>query len=225
MIESFREKTLIITGHYGSGKTNLAINLAVDLRRCGDAVTLADLDIVNPYFRSADFAKEAAEQRIGFVVSEYANTNLDIPSLSAALDAKIGGEGKLVIDVGGDDAGAFALGRYAPRIQAAGYELVYVVNAYRYLTREPEEALTLLRQIETASRLKATCIVNNSNLSYITAMDDVNRSVGYAKQIAKAAGIPLRFTALRRDLYDSLGEKSGFYPVDIHVKVPWNPED
>jgi hypothetical protein len=221
----FPHKTLIITGHYGSGKTNLAINLALDTKSGGEAVTLADLDIVNPYFRSADFREEAAGRGIGFVVSDYANTNLDIPSLSAALDAKIGGEGKLIIDVGGDDAGAYALGRYAPRITAAGYDMLYVVNAYRFLTRAPGETLELLRQIEKASRLGATAIANNSNLSYRTTMEDVAATRDYAENVAHMAGIPLALTAIRRDLYEGLADKTGYYPVDIYVKVPWNPEE
>ena len=223
----FARDIIVVTGHYGSGKTNLAINLALDLAAQGEQVTLADLDIVNPYFRSADFRTQAAEHGIDFVVSEYANSNLDMPALSAALDAKIGRAGKLVIDVGGDDAGAYALGRYATRIQAASYAMVYVVNAHRYLTREPGEALDLLREIEAASRLQATHIVNNSNLSYETTATGVAQTVPYGMAVAQAAGVPLAATALRRDLYAQLADKTGYYGIDIYVKVPWdtNPGD
>ncbi|MDL2232300.1 ParA family protein [Ruminococcaceae bacterium OttesenSCG-928-L11] len=223
LLDFLSQDVIIVTGHYGSGKTNFAINLAVDLRAAGHSVTLADLDIVNPYFRSADFKEEAERLGIDFVASAYANSNLDIPSLSAGVDAKIGAGGKLIIDVGGDDAGAYALGRYSARIKETGYTMLYVVNAYRYLTREPEEALELLRDIETASRLKATHIVNNSNLSWQTEVSDVTRSVPYAQSVAELAGIPLAATAARRDVAEQLSEKQGFYPVDIYVKVPWNP--
>ena len=223
--ELFQRDILVVTGHYGSGKTNLAINLALDLAARGDQVTLADLDIVNPYFRSADFKDQAAAKGIDFVASEYANSNLDIPSLSGALDGKIGRPGKLVIDVGGDDAGAYALGRYAARIKEVGYTLIYVVNAYRYLTREPAEALELLRAIESASRLKATHIINNSNLSYQTTTEAVSQTLPFGSQVAQAAGIPMAGTALRQDLYQALTDKTGFYGVDMYVKVPWNPAE
>ncbi|MCL2069021.1 MAG: P-loop NTPase, partial [Oscillospiraceae bacterium] len=123
--------TIIVTGHYGSGKTNLAVNLALDLRKQGRSVTLADLDIVNPYFRAADFIGLAKANDIGMMFPPYANSNLDLPSLTIALGEKIGGGGTLIIDVGGDDAGATALGRYAPGLAGTDYDMIYVVNKNR----------------------------------------------------------------------------------------------
>lgn len=106
-----KRKIYLITGHYGSGKTNFAVNLALSERKLGRTVTLVDLDIVNPYFRSADFASLLQEEGIGLVSPVYANTNLDIPALSGAVDAVFdnGGE-RVIIDVGGDDAGAHRSG-------------------------------------------------------------------------------------------------------------------
>ena len=212
---------ILVTGHYGTGKTNLSINLAVDYRNRGESVTLADLDIVNPYFRSADFRDEAQLRGIEFIASKFANSSLDVPSLNAGLDAKIGGGERLIVDVGGDDAGAFALGRYSPRLSQTGYDMIYVVNAFRYLTRRPEEAILLLKEIEAASRLRATYIVNNSNLSVQTTVEDVERSGEYAKKIAEIAGIPLAFTSVRRDVYEKLGDKGSYRPIDIYVKPPF----
>lgn len=107
------EKTIAITGHYGSGKTNLAVNLAVDFAKSGEKVTIIDLDIVNPYFRTADLAGLFDEHGIKLIAPQFANTNLDIPSLSIDMAAVIDGCDRLVIDVGGDDSGAAALGQYS----------------------------------------------------------------------------------------------------------------
>jgi hypothetical protein len=222
MLLDFLADTIIVTGHYGTGKTNLSVNLAYALRDRGEPVTVADLDIVNPYFRTADFKQSMGDQGIGFIASAFAGSSLDIPSLSPALDARIGGKGRLIVDVGGDDAGAYALGRYAARVAEKPYTMLYVINAFRYLTREPEESAAMLREIEAASRLKATHIVNNSNLSTVTTPGDIESSGAYARSVSAITGVPLAFTAVRRDVYDQLTDKQGYYPVDIYVKAPWS---
>ena len=136
----------LFAGHYGSGKTNVALNYARRLRRLGSGpVTIADLDIVNPYFRTKDFADELLREGIGLVVSEFANSNVDFPAMPKeiySLAAPGEGEtGRVVMDIGGDDRGALALGRYVDDIRAGGdYEMVGVVNASRPLTRTPEDA-------------------------------------------------------------------------------------
>jgi len=214
-------KTIIITGHYGCGKTNLAVNLALDLRRQGRSITLADLDVVNPYFRAADFAELAQANDIGLMIPPYAKSNLDLPSLTIALADKIDDEATLIIDVGGDDAGAIALGRYAPRLKDKNYDMIYVVNQRRMQVADPAEALVLLREIEAASRLRATHIANNTHLGRETTPQIVQDSVGYAKECAEQCGLPLLFSTMRRDFYEQMEDKQGFYPVDIHVDLPW----
>ena len=107
------KKITIITGHYGSGKTNLAVNLALRLADAGEKVTIVDFDIVNPYFRTADFAKLFEERGVTLAASMYANTSLDIPAISFDMERMAYEDGYLIIDVGGDDAGAIGLGRYA----------------------------------------------------------------------------------------------------------------
>lgn len=216
------EKIIIVTGHYGSGKTNLSVNLALRLRKAGESVTLADLDVVNPYFRTADFKDIAKEHDIELLASDYANSNLDIPALSGGLDAKIAAGGTLIIDVGGDDAGAFALGRYSNRISEKPYSMLYVVNAYRYLTKEPRESAELLSQIEAASRLKATHIVNCSNLGYETTAEDVTRSLKYADSVSEITGRPLLFTAVKSGLVQEIASISDIFPVSVYVKPPWD---
>ena len=130
------KRIVLVVGHYGSGKTNFSVNLAVDLKAAGRDVILVDLDIVNPYFRSADFGALLEERGIGLIAPVYARSNLDVPALDGRLDAVIESDKTLVIDVGGDDAGAAALGRYSAMIrEAGGCDMLYVVNAYRYLTQ------------------------------------------------------------------------------------------
>lgn len=216
-------KIYLITGHYGSGKTNFAVNLALDQRKQGKSVTLVDLDIVNPYFRSADFAAMLTEQGIGVVSPIYANSNLDIPALSGAVDAVFDNGGDcVIIDVGGDDAGAIALGRYAPAIARHDYALWYVVNRCRYLTQTPEEALSVLGEIAAVSRLRPTGVVNCSNLGEETTPETVCGSVNFAAEVARLAGVPMEHTVYDRRLGKL--DVPGAYPVDVYVKKPWDEE-
>lgn len=209
-------KIIAVTGHYGSGKTNLAVNLAVDFAKKGERVTIIDLDIVNPYFRTADFSELFGLLGIKLVAPQFANTNLDIPSLGFDMAAVINGCDRLIIDVGGDDTGAVALGQYATVLGNFGCELYYVVNRYRYLTRTPGEAVELLRDIEQVSRIRAKGIVNCSNLGSQTTADDVKVTADYALKCASEAGVPLALTVAER----SLGVE-GAYPVDVYVRPFW----
>lgn len=209
-------KIIAVTGHYGSGKTNLAVNLAVDFAKEGERLTIIDLDIVNPYFRTADFSELFGLLGIKLVAPQFANTNLDIPSLGFDMAAVINGCDRLIIDVGGDDTGAVALGQYATVLGNFGCELYYVVNRYRYLTRTPGEAVELLRDIEQVSRIRAKGIVNCSNLGSQTTADDVKVTADYALKCASEAGVPLALTAAER----SLGVE-GAYPVDVYVRPFW----
>lgn len=210
------KKAVVITGHYGSGKTNIAVNLAVDYARAGEKVCIIDLDIVNPYFRTADFDDVFKENGIYMVAPQYANTNLDIPSLGFDMAALLRGYDRVIVDVGGDDAGAIALGQYATILKNFGYDMLYVVNKFRFLTGTPEESLELLRDIELVSALKATAVVNNSNIGAETTPDDVRGSLPYAEECARLAGVPLIFTAAKREL-----EMPENRAVDMYVRPYW----
>lgn len=211
-----QSKAIIITGHYGSGKTNIAVNLALDYAKRGERVCVIDLDIVNPYFRTADFGDIFEKNGVELVAPQYANTNLDIPSLGFDMAALLRGHERVVVDVGGDDAGAVALGQYAQILKNFGYEMLYVVNSFRYLTSTPSEAVELLRDIEMVSSLKATGIINNSNLGAETTAQDVENSAEYALACAEEAGIPVAFTAAKREL-----GIANAVPVDMYVRPYW----
>lgn len=218
----------VVTGHYGCGKTNLSINLALDLAREHGAATLVDVDIVNPYFRSSDYAEPLAEQGVRVISPTFAGTTLDVPSLSGAIAGVFEGEAPVVFDVGGDDVGATAIGRFAKELTAAGYEMLYVVNRYRNLTQTAEEAAALLAEIEASSHLSATAVVNNSHLRDETTLDTVFDSLPYAVDTARLLGLPLAFTTVPSALADgfesdprhaSLGVRA--YPIQTYVRNPW----
>ncbi len=208
-------RAIVITGHYGSGKTNIAVNLAIDLAEKGEHVCVVDLDIVNPYFRTADFEELFKSRGIRLAAPRFANTNLDIPSLCIDMEALLDNY-RVILDVGGDDSGALALGQYAALLSARSCDMLYVVNKYRFLTHTPYEAVELLRDIEQASGIKATGIVNCSNLGESTSAKDVESSRDFAEQCAEAAGVPVVFTAARREL-----NMNDVYSVDIYVRPFW----
>jgi len=214
------KKITIVTGHYGSGKTNISVNLAIKLAEAGKKVTVVDLDIVNPYFRTADLGEMFENKGIELVAPMYANSNLDIPAISFDLERIASDDGYLIIDVGGDDAGAIALGRYAEAFKQFenDIDMLYVVNCYRYLTRTSDEALELMYEIEAASKMKHTAIVNNSNLSHETTSETIDNSIGFAKEIAQKAGLPIKYTAVP---YDISCKAENPMPIEIYVKKIW----
>lgn len=212
-------KITVITGHYGSGKTNVAVNIALKLAREGKKVTVVDLDIVNPYFRTADFGELFDNNGVRLITPMYANSNLDIPALSFDLAAIVQGEGYVVIDVGGDPEGAVALGRYGELLKnRTDLSLYYVINKYRYLTSTPEEATELLEEIKAASGLDCSGIINNSNLGRLTDRKIVSESVGYAQRVAEAAKAPLLFTCSETENSEGI---TPFFPIKIYVKPVW----
>lgn len=200
------KRITLLAGHYGSGKTNIAVNLAMELRRQRERVAIADLDIVNPYFRTKDSQYDLEQAGIRFICSEYANSNVDIPALPQTLYA-ITDDKELytIIDVGGDDRGALALGRLSPAILAENnYEMLFVVNFYRPLTANAADAMEVLREIETAGHLPFTGILNNSNLGDETTPQTVLQTRERVQQLCTLSGLPLVATTVNRPLISSL---------------------
>lgn len=213
-------KLTVVTGHYGSGKTNFSVNLALDIANDGHKCTVIDLDIVNPYFRTADFGELFGEHGIGIFAPVYANTNLDIPSLNIPLESLLESGSYIVIDVGGDDEGAKALGRYAPLINSfEDKQVLYVINKYRYLTKEPEEAAQVMWEIEASGSVCCTGIVNNSTLGAQTTADDVRASLGFAENVSGLTKLPIAATcALAEAMPEEAPEP---YAVKRYVKTAW----
>ena len=187
------KRLTLFAGHYGSGKTNIAVNYALHLANSGKKVCIADLDIVNPYFRTKDSAEELHAAGIHLISPQYANTNVDLPALPAesyrlVQDKSVYG----IMDIGGDDRGAYALGRFAPAIKAEdSYRMAFVANCYRPLTSNVPDTLEIMREIEDACGIRFTCIVNNSNLGSETTADTVLASLDYIEKLCEASGLPL----------------------------------
>ena len=214
----------LFAGHYGSGKTNIALNFARRIRRDMPKaeVAVADLDIVNPYFRTKDSAADLAADGIDLVVSDFANSNVDFPAMPREIYPLVAPSSRtrVVMDVGGDDRGALALGRYVDDIRSGGdWDMLAVVNASRPLTRTAGDAVEVLREIESACGLPFTGIVNNTNLGQATTAAAVLSPGPFAEEVAAAMGLPLRFTCCRGDLVPALatsfGEDSPLFPLDI----------
>ena len=203
------KRLTILCGHYGSGKTNVAVNIATELKKTCDTVTVADLDIVNPYFRTKDSESYFAEQGIRLICSAYANSNVDIPALPQEMYAITDDRSMTaVLDIGGDDRGALVLGRLAPKILAEGdYEMLMVINCYRPLTRDAASTLEVMREIEYAGGIPFTGLVNNSNLGAVTTAEDILASCEYAEEVSRLSGLPVVMTSVRQDLYPAVEGK------------------
>lgn len=214
---TFRRLTLLC-GHYGSGKTHIAVNLTKRLRKQYDKVALADLDIVNPYFRAEDRRAELAEAGIELICSAYANSNVDLPALPQEIYRLIDDRSlHAVLDIGGDDRGALALGRIAPAItEENDYDMLMVINRFRPLTPDAASTVEIMREIELASGMRFTGLVNDSNLGCETTADTVLSSVAYGNEVAALSGLPIRMTACAEALYPELKDKlDGLLPLKI----------
>ena len=212
------KRITVLCGHYGSGKTNVAVNMAFDLKKQRENVALADLDIVNPYFRAKDSMDELKVAGIRFIGSPYANSNVDIPALPQDMYA-ITDDRSLwcVLDIGGDDRGALALGRIAPAIlKENDYEMLMVINSARPLTRDVVSTIEVMREIEAAGGIRFTGLVNNTNLGSETTAQDVLASLPYAKEVSALSGLPIVATSVREDLMPELdGNVENLFPLRL----------
>jgi len=213
----------IITGHYGTGKTEFAVNLALSLAADGEQVMLADLDIVNPYFRSRERKAMLEEAGIRLISSSQACSDADVPALPAELLTILENRDiRGVLDIGGDPVGARVLARFRPKIIQEDYQLIYVLNANRPEVRTPDSAAAYLRGIEATTGLVCTGIVNNTHLCGETTASEIRRGAALAAAVSKETGIPIlchvaeaRFAADLTDLPETV------FPISIKMKKPW----
>ncbi len=214
------KRITLLAGHYGSGKTNIAVNMALELKKQRDNVAIADLDIVNPYYRTRDSEEELKNAGVRMIVSAYANSNLDIPAMPDAMYA-VTDDPTLcsIIDVGGDDRGALALGRLAPKILEEDYDMFLVVNRFRPLTRTAEEVEEVRQEIEFACGIPFTGIINNSNLGAETTAETILSSLQYAKDVSALTGLPVVFTSIEESLYPALkGKIENLFPMKLQAR-------
>jgi len=215
------KRLTLFAGHYGSGKTNIAVNYALQLSAEGKKVCIADLDIVNPYFRTADSAERLKAAGVDLIVPQFANSNVDLPALPAEVYRLVEDRSSFgVMDIGGDDRGAYALGRYVPFIKKENdYRMIFVANCYRPLTQTPEDALEVMREIEAACKLQFTDIVNNSHLGPLTDVQTVLDSVNYTQKLSELSGLDVCMTTVRADLAPQLRKHiPNVFPLQLQEK-------
>jgi nitrogenase subunit NifH len=218
------EKLLILTGHFGSGKSEFAVNLAEKLSDAGKRVVLVDIDVVNPYFCLRDLKSDLMIRGIQLIAGDPTLTNAELmilpPQVSGVFYRK---NSHVIMDIGGDDAGAVVLGRYNAHLKDKPYAMLYVLNPCRPMTQNSDAVIDNLRRIEKSARLKATGLVANPNLSYETTAQDILKGVQKVYNIAKTLGLPVVYTAVREDLMDAVADKlpGEVFSVKIHMKPPW----
>ncbi len=218
-----KKKVTVFAGHYGSGKTNLSVNYALALRRDGKKVVVCDVDIVNPYFRTKDSEGVLNEHGVRLIASPFANSNLDIPSISPEIYTAFDDNTVYsVFDVGGDDSGAVALGQFAAKMEEKEYDMFLVINKYRLLTARPQDVVEYMKEMEAVSHMKFTAIANNSNLGPETTCERFLSSLPYAQEVSRLTGLPVAMHCLRADLARELGrEVPSLFPVNIFYKENW----
>lgn len=223
MINSIRIN--IITGHYGSGKTEFAINYTLKLSEYADKIAIVDLDIVNPYFRSREMEPLLNEKGIRVISSSVKAPAVEVPALSAEIFSVFqDGDYSVVLDIGGDKAGANVLARYHKYLDNEPYEMFFVVNANRPLTNNVDAALSYLKSIEEASGQKVTSLINNTHLCQLTTLDDVMKGQELCKRISELTGLPIKYTLVNKELLNGeIGNiiDNEVFPIDIYLKKPW----
>ena len=216
------KRVTLFAGHYGSGKTNIAVNYALHLKEKYEKVVITDLDIVNPYFRTADSLEELTKAGIKLISSEFANSNVDLPALPQDVYSILDDRSAVaILDIGGDDRGAYALGRYETAIREENdYEMLFVFNMYRPLTPNALSAFEVMKEIELAGKIKFTAIVNNSNLGALTTKEDVIASQESADELSRLSGLPVKMTTVSENLVNSFnGEIDNIFPLKLQKKI------
>lgn len=221
----FGKRISIFTGHFGSGKTEVAVNFALKLRERNIKTAIVDFDIVNPFFRAVDVKEHLESKGVWVISSLYANTNVDIPALPAEIytlfEKK---EYNVVFDVGGDDLGARALSRFKQEIESEDYEMYFVINTKRPMTDTAEKIEEMIFEIESASRLKVSKLVNNTNLVGQTTVEDVLEGHRMIKELSQKLDIPIAFVSGFREIADEVRkiENTEVLYLDGLIKLPWD---
>ncbi|WP_027629268.1 ATP synthase [Ruminiclostridium cellobioparum] len=223
----FEKRINIFTGHFGSGKTEVAVNYALKLAEAHYKTAIVDFDIVNPYFRTADAREELEKNNIWVILPMYANTNVDVPAIPSEIYSLFQKkEYKAVLDVGGDDLGAKAVSRFKEEILSDDYEMFFVINTRRGMTDTPEKILEMIALVEDSANIKVTRLINNSNLLEETTPEIILEGNGIIFEVSEKLGIPLSITAGLEGVISRLESSrlsgSELLPLRKQIHLPWN---
>ncbi len=222
-MELMEKRFLVLVGNYGSGKTELALNLALDGARKGNT-TLVDLDIVNPYFRSGEKAEMLREAGVRVLMPTFALSTVDIPALPAEIQSVFElPSDRVIFDVGGDDTGAAALGRYAPSFvrERGNTHVALVVNCMRVLTQTPEDVAELAQRIQARGRLQIDSIINNANLAQETTAEMLRAGDALVREAAALCGIQQIATSGTAELLAQCPELPNPLPMTRYMAPEW----
>ncbi len=228
MFYSEKPHLYIFTGHFGSGKTEVAVNFAIDLKRKKpDAnVALIDMDIINPFFRSADAAEALQSMGIKVETMLYANTNVDVPALTGKMGPVITDrETYVILDVGGDDLGAKACGYYAADIASRDHTFFFVLNPYRPFTKNIPDTAKIFHEIEDAALLKINAILDNSNLLEYTDAACIAKGSKKVDGFAASVNLPVECRAVMSKNPEAVAAAKALYDdskllvLDEYVKL------
>ncbi len=214
----------VVTGSYGTGKTEFSVNYALKLAAQGKQTSLVDLDVINLYFRSREKQSELESAGVRVISSSIKGPGSDLPAISAEAAAPLQDHRwQVVLDVGGDAMGARALSRYRQYLVPGAYDMFFVVNANRPETASLDQALAHLESIQRVAGVTATALVNNTHLVKQTSVEDVMKGQALCCQITKATGLPLRYVSVMENLISQLpGHLEGrMFPIKLIMREPW----
>ncbi|AHM57133.1 ATP/GTP-binding protein [Peptoclostridium acidaminophilum DSM 3953] len=219
------KRVRIITGHYGSGKTEFAVNYVIRLREMVEGqVAIADLDVVNPYFRTREKKELLEAKGIQVIDSSINGRCVDVPALSPAIVAPLRNSTyNYVVDLGGDHVGSRAFARFVGDLDKTDYDLFFVINANREETTTPEGVLEHIGKIEYTTGIKVTGLINNTHLVRETTVEDVLKGQELAKEVSKALNIPIRYISCMEHIAKELPEglEGEVLPIDMIMREEW----
>lgn len=214
----------IISGHYGSGKTEFAINYAVKLNKMGMKTAISDLDIVNTYFRSREKAFELENMGIKVIYSSIKNGNYDIPAISPEIATPVKDKSyNYIIDLGGDDVGAVTLARLIPILDKSEVDFIMVVNTKRPETSTKEGIIYHKKSLEKATGLNITGFVNNTNLVRETTEETLKEGENILFEVSKETGIPVKYTSYIENIIECKPKniKTELFPMKFFMREEW----